>query len=178
MNKAVELDYKVLDKYFSYDPITGEIRNKLSRCNNKSKVGELSTSYNKATGYYTVYFEGHTVNAHRVAYCLYHGSIDKDMFIMHGEGGKTDNSIKNLSLGTHTENMRDCKKSKNNTSGYSNVYINYTKKGEIRYSVQVYVKPVNGKKKRMCKTFKILNDAIDWRDNLKNEIGYTERSGK
>ena len=173
MKKSVELNYDLLNELFSYDPITGEIRNKTNRSNN-SKLGDLSTNLNKSTGYYTVYFEGHTVCAHRVAYCLYHKSIDKDLVVMHGPGGCLDNSIKNLKLGTHTENMRDRKKSKSNTTGYTGVY----RVGD-KYQAQIDLGKVEGKRKRKTKTFKKIEDAINWRLNEQNKIsGYTFNHGK
>lgn len=171
MKKALELDYDVLDKYFSYDSITGEIRNKTNR--SRSKIGELSTCYNKSTGYYTVSFDGHTVGAQRVAYCLYHKSIDKDLVVMHGKGGKLDNSIENLRLGTHTENMRDRKKSKTNTSGHTGIYI----LSNGAFNAQFDLGKVNGKRKRKTKTFKNLVDAINWRNKQTNS-GYTNNHGK
>ena len=62
-----------------------------------------------------------TCLAHRVAWALYHGEWPSGQ-IDHINGVRTDNRISNLRCVSHTENQRNQKRSRRNTSGCTGVF--------------------------------------------------------
>lgn len=68
-------------------------------------------------GYGQFWHDGHWL-AHRAAWVLEHGDIPKSLEIMHSCDNRRCINIEHISLGTHIENMQDCKqKGRNNISG-------------------------------------------------------------
>lgn len=57
----------------------------------------------------------------RIVWTMHYGEIPKGMSIDHLDGNPCNNAIENLACKTHAENMRNCKKRKHNTSGFTGV---------------------------------------------------------
>lgn len=81
--------------------------------------------------------------------------------IDHMDGNRSNNQIANLRAATHQENMRNKPKQKNNTSGYKNITI--TKYGTYEVHIRI------SKDDRPSKTFKILQEAIDYSIRMMDE---------
>lgn len=60
-----------------------------------------------SSGYGKMRIDGRTVQTHRYSYELYYGAIPNGMFVMHSCDRTTCCNPAHLSLGTHSENMRD-----------------------------------------------------------------------
>lgn len=59
-------------------------------------------------GYGITKYEGRTQLAHRVAYKRVHGEIPKGMVVMHNCDNPACINIEHLSLGTQSQNRKDC----------------------------------------------------------------------
>lgn len=122
----IKLDYKLLSQYFSYNPDTGVITwLKKSATNSKYKTDDIAGSVWGEEGrdakYLIIHFKGSNIRAHRLAWTLYHQHEPKGI-IDHINRDGLDNRISNLRDVNHSENMHNCKKSKNNTTGVTGVY--------------------------------------------------------
>lgn len=86
------------------------------------------------TGYYRVRVDGAYFLVHRLLWILRHGSIPHDLAVDHRNGCTTDNSVGNLRLVTHSQNMQNSHKAVNNTSGVPGVSWS---KGSAKWLVQL-----------------------------------------
>jgi hypothetical protein len=84
--------------------------------------------------YVQVWFCGRLHYAHRIVWVMHNGPIPDGMQIDHVDGDGTNNRIENLRLVTPTENKRNMRKPKTNTSGY--VGVTYDKRAK-RYVAMV-----------------------------------------
>ena len=81
--------------------------------------------------------------------------------IDHIDLNRANNQIANLRAATSQENKRNQQKRKNNSSGYKNITI--TKYGN--FEVQIWI----SKDDRYSKTFKILQEAIDYAIRMRDQ---------
>jgi len=72
--------------------------------------------------------------AHRLAYLYVHGVMPKN--VLHDNQNPLSNGINNLKDGTHKENLRNTRLSKNNTSGFNGVYWSI---GKRKWCAQIMV---------------------------------------
>jgi len=112
---------EVLKEYFDYNPDTGIITWKkppnrrikvgaeAGHCHVGVKMGKLV--YREIKFNYTLY------KAHRLAYYMHHGIDPRNIDIDHEDGNGLNNKINNLRVATCSENGRNRKLHKNNTSG-------------------------------------------------------------
>lgn len=96
-------------EYFEYDPKTGDIYTK------RRKVGCVLPS-----GYVDVFFDGGNKRAHRIAHIIMTGANPQG-FIDHINGNKSDNRWENLRVVSKSENAKNAKLYKTNTSGLPGV---------------------------------------------------------
>ena len=73
-------------------------------------------------GYVIVQINNVKRYAHRLAWLLGTNQSPGDFQIDHINGIRSDNRLANLRLATHTQNRRNTRKPKNNTSGYKGAY--------------------------------------------------------
>ena len=116
------------------------------------------------------YFMGRIFNkpykAHRVAWCILHGSWPKNQ-IDHKNGIRTDNRICNLRDVNQSENSRNSKKRSDNTSGAAGVCFD---KARGQWTVRICNKQYG--------RFDDLSDATRLRRSIEMKHGFTERHGR
>jgi len=136
------LQQKTVRKLLDYDPETGLFTWKArdpkwfsdekwgpewraaqwnSRC-----AGRPAFTTKKERGYLSGTIFGSFYRAHRIAWLYHYGTWPDE--IDHINGDTSDNRIENLRSVSHTENMRNCKLRKDNSSGVSGVNWSKTAK--------------------------------------------------
>ena len=95
------------------------------------KVARGNTSIGKRAGYIdtsnlgyqkvTIGIDNKLYNGHRLIFLIYHGYLPE--FIDHIDGNSLNNNIDNLRECTIQQNSWNCKKSKNNSSGFTGVWV-------------------------------------------------------
>lgn len=114
---------KELDAIWRYEPHTGEFFWKIdlpSRgIGQGSKAGVIGGR--QGNNYVRLNYNKRRLQAHRVAWLLFHDEDPGDLLIDHVNGDRLDNRISNLRLATVSQNGFNRKIGKNNTSGYKGV---------------------------------------------------------
>jgi len=115
-------------------------------------------------GYYSSRLGKTVYSNHRIVFAIYNNTIDfQDFHIDHIDNNKLNNNPENLRLATCSQNQFNRGKTKNNTSGYKNIYFH---KRDKKYSCQIRI---NNKDIRLG-TFETLELAIETRDKKIKEI--------
>ena len=114
-----------LKECLDYNPDTGVIIwKKKTGINSPIKIGQ-EAGWDKVkteTLSYRVIRFNHTLyKAHRLAYYMHHGTDPRNTDIDHEDGNGLNNKINNLRVATRSENGRNRKLQKNNTSGATGV---------------------------------------------------------
>lgn len=113
--------YQKAKEYMSYNSITGMLVWKKKPAQ-RVKIGDKVGSVDSAKYYRTkITIDGaeKSILNHRIAWFICHSEAPE--FIDHINGVKTDNRICNLRSCTKSENCRNSKRRKHNTSGYKGV---------------------------------------------------------
>lgn len=97
-----------VNELLSYDAETGLFSWKIDR-NWNSKAGSRAGSLRR-DGYIGLKIDGERLLAHRVAWLVVNGT--DPLVIDHADGDRSNNSIRNLRDGTHSENCANSKKRK------------------------------------------------------------------
>ncbi|GGJ39403.1 hypothetical protein CDQ92_13080 [Sphingopyxis bauzanensis] len=105
--------------------------------------------------------------AHRVAWCLFYGEWPEKM-IDHINGDPTDNRIDNLRLTTPSDNQKNAKRPKSNTSGHCGVGWH-----KQRRKWRAYVQ-TNGKHISLG-FYDEKSDAVTAAQAKREELGFSER---
>lgn len=137
--KEEKLPAELAHEYFTYDPKTGVLKWRVSR--GGMKRGSVAGSLHSG-GYRQVGVFGLTYFVHRIAWLMDKGEWPADQ-LDHINGVCTDNRICNLRPVSHTENLKNQKVYRNNTSGVVGVYKD-AKSGKWRARIKV-----NGKTKSL-----------------------------
>jgi len=131
---------------------------------NKRVAGSLSEGYRRVS------IQGKSTGAHRVAWFLHYGKWP-DGFIDHINHDRSDNRIENLRLVSRSDNARNQKLNRHNTSGFNGVSY-HKKRQEWRAAIQV-----NGKKKWVG-SFKTKDEAIAARQKANVVYKFHENHGE
>lgn len=99
----------------------------------KHLAGEVAGSQAASHGYWLVTANGKRYLAHRVVWSILNGEIPDGYHIDHVDGDKTNNRGQNLRAVPRSVNMRNCKRSRSNTSGVTgvNLKVNTNKHGTV-----------------------------------------------
>ena len=163
--RAQQVSAATLREYFHYNPDTGELIRK-KRTSPSTKVGDRVGCL-AASGHVVFTLFSRTYLVHRVAWAIHYGRWpEKD--IDHHNGDPADNRICNLREVTHQENHRNCKRSKNNSSGFNGVY-----KYDNVWCAEIMV----DYKKIWLGRFTNKQDAIAARQAANVKYGFTDRHG-
>lgn len=164
------IDIGLVRKLWRYEPETGflfwtnapqvyaPVRNK-----------RAFTSIN-VHGYYQTNYRRQVMLAHRVAWALAYGRWPAK--IDHINGTRTDNHVHNLREVDHQTNLRNCKKSKANTSGITGVcWDKYRKKWLVTIGAG------NSKSKHVGR-FDDFDQALQARQTAEKTFDYHQNHGR
>ena len=112
------LTHARLTELFLYDPTTGIFTRKV-RTARRTKAGEQAGG-TVVFGHIALKIDGRRYRAHRLAWFYVHAEWPEA--IDHINGIPSDNRIANLRPCVQADNMKNCRKSKANTSGFKGVY--------------------------------------------------------
>jgi len=157
-----------LKKILDYAPDTGVFVWKIAKSKN-IRVGAVAGCIN-SLGYRVIKIDRRTYLAHRLAWLYVYGEFP-DNQIDHINQAKDDNRILNLRDVTVSENGKNAKMSKNNTSGINGVcWYKRRKKWRVRINV-------NGKLKHLG-YYEDLKLAALVRKEAEIKYGYHKNHGK
>jgi hypothetical protein len=149
------------------DHFTNDVSAKKS---NTRWAGKQAGSINKVHGYIGIFLFGRRMQAHRLAWIISNGDISLGE-IDHINGIRSDNRIENLRLVTRSENHKNTKRPKHNSSGFIGVswHIGCNK-------WQAYIK-INGKV-RYLGMFDHLDDAVNARHLAEKTLCFHKNHGR
>jgi hypothetical protein len=111
------MDHAKLKEVLNYHPTTGDFAWKIT--SGKSRKGSPA-GYISKRGYVQIGLEGKIYLAHRLAW-FYVTGVWPTKNVDHIDGNPTNNAIENLRLASQSENIRNSRLSKSNTSGHKGV---------------------------------------------------------
>jgi len=138
----------LLNELFLYDE--GKLYWKVRKAYH-TKIGSEAGSINNQ-GYRLIEINGKNYSVQKLVMLIHNIAVPKEMEIDHINQNRLDNRIENLRIVSRQENMKNKKKYKNNTTGYSGVTF---RKG--RYEVRISVK---GNRIHLG-VFKDFDDAVE-----------------
>ena len=113
MNKRI-ISVGEIQQSVTYNPENGQIHN--------ISTGKLAGSRSSKSNYVSVHIRGIKMRGHVVAWIMENGEYPNEC-IDHINGIRSDNRISNLRSITHSENMKNKVRYKNNTTGVAGVYF-------------------------------------------------------
>lgn len=156
-----------LKELLDYNPLTGIFRWKISK--HKTRIGRIvGTKSNR--GYIHIELDSIDYTAHRLAWFYVYGKWPKDQ-LDHEDHVPYHNWISNLREATGIENMQNKSMMSNNTSGFTGVSWDKSRK-KWRSAIKV-----NDKVKHLGRFVK-KSDAIKARKAANVKYGYHENHGK
>ena len=157
---------------FDYDPETGVLIwiKKSAPQANSVKIGMVAGFISKISGYRTICYNHKTYQASRIIFLYMTGKFPENC-IDHINGIKTDNRWVNLRDVTVTENDRNKRINKNNTSGTTGVYF---RKARNTWFAAI----CHESKLITIKSFKNKEDAIKARKKAEVMYGYHKNHGR
>lgn len=120
-----DLSAEYVRSLLDYDPETGEFRFRI-RKGGRAKVGKIAGSFDKKK-YHRIKIDGHLYLASRIAWLYVTGEWPKAL-IDHEDRDPSNTRFANLREATYTENARNCRTPRRNTSGYKGVSWHKTRK--------------------------------------------------
>ena len=174
-------------KYITYDPITGVLRwrarspemfyksnrdaDGAAKAFNAKWAGKPALNRVTEKGYFAGKVCGVCVRAHRVAWALHYGEWP-EMDLDHIDGNPQNNAIANLREVTRSENSRNMKVYRTNSSGVHGVGMHSCGKWRAR------IAPRRGARSIHLGLFNTKEEAIAARKKAEKEHGYHENHGR
>ena len=159
---------ETLKEYLAYNPETGVISWKKKRHGRGCQIGAEAGTVSVARGgcaYRVITLLQKKLYAHRVAWILAGKALPDDLCIDHIDGDGQNNKLANLRLVTLSDNQRNSRAPKNNSTGHMNIRHH---KGGIM--VQVAGKHIG--------FFHSIDDAITARDKAHKDMGFHPNHGR
>jgi hypothetical protein len=131
-------------RIFRYDDETGKVYWKIKPCPKISEGVEAGgIQIDARTSYRRIMYENKKYLTHRIVWLMHHGEFPsgEKKFIDHIDGDGLNNKIENLRVVSYSENSKNVRKYKNNTSGFNGVSFD---KYSQKYKVYIHI---DGKKK-------------------------------
>jgi len=152
-----ELTQDLLNELFEYRD--GVLYWKVAKSNNV-KVGDVAGSLN-GRGYLYTRINSKKYLTHRIIFLMHHGYLP--YCLDHIDGNKINNRIENLRPATTSENCRNSRIGKNNTSGFKGVsWYAPCKKWKARLMIN--------KKEKYIGLFKTLEEAVEAVKKAREEL--------
>ena len=161
------LTCSALHELFEYNPRTGVITNKISR---SVAIAGTEAGYVNEKGYRMISLNGLNYRAHRVIWTMVTGLWPRE-YLDHINGKTDDNRLSNLREVSHSENHRNRKLQKNNTSGFQGVCWNIKSK-RWRSSITVKGRLIH------LGTFDSTEEAAAARAEAEVKYGFHENHGR
>ena len=163
---GVDKELEKLKSLLFYDDETGIFTR-------KNVKGRIAGTNRKRGGYIEIYVNNKSYSAHRLAWYLHYGEYSSSKLqIDHVDHDKRNNAICNLRLVTPSENQRNRKLNKNNTSGFNGVVFHKPSKTWFSF---IRLKPGN---KKWLGAYENIEDAISARKTANIKYGFHENHGK
>ena len=159
--KELNLAQNLLKDRLHYDPITGIFTNKEDL---NTPIGRVSR------GYMYIRLLGETYSSHRLAFLYMTGEFPPEE-VDHINRDRLDNRWENLRPVSHSENNRNKRINRNNTSGKMGVVWHKRKQ---RWEARISDNHI----RKCLGYFDSLDDAIAAREKAERELGYHENHGK
>lgn len=150
---------------FSYNHETGDVEHLV--CGKWKLVRSIYDHKKSRTPYYRVNTGGKFYLAHRIAWFLHYGEWPNGQ-IDHVNGNGLDNRIVNLRCVSGKENIRNCRLSKNNTSGVNGVWVQGG-----RFVAEIMV----NRKKISLGSYKNIDEAKEARRKAEIKYGFHNLHG-
>ena len=168
----LDVTQKELKENLSYEPETGLFRRLYTKGGRVrgSVAGSVHTNHKTSKAYVEIKINLKLYKAHRLAF-LYMEGVFPPEEVDHINGNGVDNKWSNLRKVTKSENQRNERLSKNNTSGVIGVCFD---KQQRRWAT--YIR--NNEGKTCFKRFTDFNDAVKWRRDKEIEYGYHANHGE
>jgi len=161
------LNQEYLKEILHYDPETGIFTWRVKKVY-FLKVNDIAGYLDQ--GYRKIRINSKGYRAHRLAFLYMNGEFPPDQ-VDHINHVKDDNRWCNLRMVTSSENQRNLKMSKTNTSGFVGVSWH---KGSKKWRVELLIKG----KKKCFGLFKDINEAAKMRQQANIKYGFHPNHGK
>jgi hypothetical protein len=159
--KELNLAQSLLKDRLHYDPLTGIFANKEDL---NTPIGRVSR------GYMYIRLLGETYSSHRLAFLYMTGEFPPEE-VDHINRDRLDNRWENLRSVSHSENNRNKRINRNNTSGKMGVVWHKRKQ---RWEARISDNHI----RKCLGYFDSLDDAIAAREKAERELGYHANHGK
>lgn len=165
------ISQKYLKEILHYDPDTGEFTWLISN-SNVVKIGDVAGTIMKGNGgkdYIYIGIDNKRYKAHRLAFLYMDGCFPEEL-TDHEDGNGLNNKWNNLSKATVSENCKNNRKRKDNTSGHTGVVWH---KLTGKWQAQIRV----NRKTKHLGLYVFINDAIIARKMAEYEYGFHKNHG-
>lgn len=126
---------EVIRAALDYDPDTGIFRwrERVDRLRpwNRKHAGKIAGGLD-SVGYIQIVLNRDVFRGQRLAWIYVNGSIPQGVHVDHKNRNRTDNSLDNLRLASHSQNMANGPVRSNNTSGFKGVVYRATGRKHYR----------------------------------------------
>jgi len=163
------ITHKYLKEVLNYNEDTGLFTWAVRKGPNAMK-GDMAGSINNKHLYYTIKIDNKKYYSHCLAWFYVHGYYPENE-VDHINHNQQDNRICNLREVDRSENCRNRRKPKNNSSGVTGVYFH---NGNKRWRAVINI---DGKQKTLG-SFVDFSEAVNARKNAEVLYGYHENHGK